>query len=345
MIRVSAVIPTHNRPELLREALVSLLNQSSPPSEIIVVDDGSQPPVDANALCATFGTKIRVLRNDQARGLSWARHQGVGESTGDVVIHLDDDDLLASDTIAKGAALFDEDPALEIIFLGTAAFGTRASHFNRVQPEGVDRVLAHGGASEVAPDVFQLQDNLIIALLRSVPQAFQHTMVRRDCWDRVTSLRVQAYGLEDPIFDSTRARERITGPLRDSEWALYAAALCRRALLLRKDCYLFRSDGQSYVSQPGNRERHLQQTLSIKRRFLDASRVLPELKKWENPICESLATDEFDAAFHYCGAGNRKKAWHHLKNAFKLRPKVVHAKFAIKLMMMRQQLPKVERGY
>ena len=66
MPRISVVvIPTHNRSGLLREAVASIQNQTLPDWEIVIVDDGSQPPVDAESLRKDFGSRIRVVRNEQ----------------------------------------------------------------------------------------------------------------------------------------------------------------------------------------------------------------------------------------------------------------------------------------
>ena len=93
MIALSVVIPTHNRPAGLRRALRSVFDQSVLPDEIIVVDDGSEPPVDeAMLLGCPEGTLLSVLRNDAPRGAQVARNRGVEASTSDYVAFLDDDD-------------------------------------------------------------------------------------------------------------------------------------------------------------------------------------------------------------------------------------------------------------
>jgi glycosyltransferase involved in cell wall biosynthesis len=61
--RISVIIPTHNRPSLLREALASVRNQTCSDWEIVIVDDGSQPPVETEPLRKKFGKQIHVVRN------------------------------------------------------------------------------------------------------------------------------------------------------------------------------------------------------------------------------------------------------------------------------------------
>ena len=96
---VAVIIPTKDRPELLDETITSAQQQTQPPAEIIVVDDGSAVPVDDATLRARHGPNIRLLRNPVSQGLAYSRNRGVEECTADYVIHLDDDDLLAPNAI------------------------------------------------------------------------------------------------------------------------------------------------------------------------------------------------------------------------------------------------------
>jgi glycosyltransferase involved in cell wall biosynthesis len=98
-LSVSAVIPTRNRHRFLLEAVHSLLAQSSPPAEIIVVDDGEGA---ANALSGVAAT-LRVLDN-QSRGPVAARTRGVASAKGDLIAFLDDDDWLIDEAYLEGAA-------------------------------------------------------------------------------------------------------------------------------------------------------------------------------------------------------------------------------------------------
>jgi glycosyltransferase involved in cell wall biosynthesis len=88
-VRVSVVVPAHDAEATIEAALRSALNQTRPPDEIVVVDDGS---VDKTAAAARrAGDAVRVVVQPQG-GPSAARNAGVAASSGDWVAFLDADD-------------------------------------------------------------------------------------------------------------------------------------------------------------------------------------------------------------------------------------------------------------
>lgn len=95
--KISVVIPTHERPTLLRGTLESVLAQTRPADEIIVVDDADDQPTRnvVEAMCrvsADHGRRLRYLVNDGRAGASASRNLGVANTSGDVIALLDDDD-------------------------------------------------------------------------------------------------------------------------------------------------------------------------------------------------------------------------------------------------------------
>lgn len=336
MATVSVVIPTHDRPDLLREALRSVAEQSLRPDEVIVVDDGSTPAVDESRLKESFGPTVRVIRNEEARGLAFARNLGVEGASGEMVVHLDDDDLLAPNALLEGHALFLQDARLEIAFLGVQGFGPRATHFNEAQSNALARVLSLARPTQSSPGAVYFDSGLMIGLLRTVPMAFQRVMLRRSTWQVISRLRWQAYRLNADVPDDTTAKLRITGPLRDSEWALYAAAVCHRTAMISRPLYLQRCEGQGYSSQPANIAWHIDQSLLIKTQLLHATRELAELRRWIEPVKASLASAQFDAAHHYFLAGKRIKTWRHLCRAIALRPNFSNIRFAFRMWLPRR---------
>lgn len=89
--RVSAILTTYNRPELAARALDSILGQTKPPHEIIVVDDAGSADL-LQQLKSLGQEQIRYIRHDNNRGLAAARNSGISAATGDFVAFLDDDD-------------------------------------------------------------------------------------------------------------------------------------------------------------------------------------------------------------------------------------------------------------
>lgn len=100
---VTVVIPTHNRPEMLIDAVLSCLKQSHKPIEIIVIDNGSTMD---NVRLATVGLD-RVANRDivlqhivlPEGNVSAARNAGISMANGEYVALLDDDDTFSFDKL------------------------------------------------------------------------------------------------------------------------------------------------------------------------------------------------------------------------------------------------------
>jgi len=89
-MRVSAVIPAHNRAHTLSRAIRSILSQTERPDEIIVVDDRS---TDGTEQLVTGSFRdVRYMLNEHAAGPAGARNQGIERATGDYIAFLDSDD-------------------------------------------------------------------------------------------------------------------------------------------------------------------------------------------------------------------------------------------------------------
>jgi glycosyltransferase involved in cell wall biosynthesis len=87
---VSVVIPTHNRSRLVRRAVDSVLRQTVPPAEVLVVDDCSED--DTLAVMAAYGAPVRVLAATRNIERGAARNWGARQSTSAVLAFLDSDD-------------------------------------------------------------------------------------------------------------------------------------------------------------------------------------------------------------------------------------------------------------
>lgn len=96
--RVTAIIPTYNRARYLRGAISSILAQTVPPSQVIVVDDGSAD--NTSEVVAEFGRRIEYLTKPNG-GKSSALNLGLSYVAGDFVWIFDDDDIAEPDALER----------------------------------------------------------------------------------------------------------------------------------------------------------------------------------------------------------------------------------------------------
>jgi glycosyltransferase involved in cell wall biosynthesis len=90
-VKISAVIPTYNRRAEVANAIESVLSQTMPVYEILVIDDGS---IDGTAefINNRYGGSVRLLTQKNA-GVSAARNLGIREARGEWIAFLDSDDI------------------------------------------------------------------------------------------------------------------------------------------------------------------------------------------------------------------------------------------------------------
>src|SRR5262245_6796450 len=112
-------ITTRNRPAALRTCLASLSIIHALDPEVLVFDDGSDPP--ATAVMAESPRAVRVIRDGSAPGYIVARNRLVSEAQGEFVLLLDDDTrLLAADSIESAVAVLRADPRVAAVAFAQA---------------------------------------------------------------------------------------------------------------------------------------------------------------------------------------------------------------------------------
>lgn len=137
-MKVSAVIPTFNRRAQVLKAIESVIAQTVPVEEIIVVDDGSTDGT-AEAIGGCYGSRVTVFSQANA-GAAAARNRGIREARGEWIGFLDSDDIWLPTKIERQLealstlegnfglcftdAEFDGDPELKASVFKRAGFGS-----------------------------------------------------------------------------------------------------------------------------------------------------------------------------------------------------------------------------
>jgi glycosyltransferase involved in cell wall biosynthesis len=115
--RVSVVIPAYRATSTICRAIDSVVSQTSPVFEIIVVDDES--PDDIQAAIRKYGTAVKYFRQSNG-GAASARNFGIDHCSGDIVAFLDADDYWEPEKIARQLDVFERFPDVGLV--GTCSF-------------------------------------------------------------------------------------------------------------------------------------------------------------------------------------------------------------------------------
>jgi hypothetical protein len=239
--RVSVLIATYNRGEMLDECIESVLRQTHAPHQVLVIDDGSTD--DTPARIARYGESVASLRLVNG-GKSRALNAAMPHVTGDFVWIFDDDDVALPTSIADRLAVFE--PQAGAVF---------SKHFWGCSGESgrIER-----GELIKWPEVNA--SNVGLTMMRGCFTTLQGALVRTQCYREVGPfreelLRSQDYDmlirlvrrfpvvlLREPTFVFRRhsgqrggAQVQHAAAERDRVWAKYDAMVGRR---LRQDAVL-----------------------------------------------------------------------------------------------------------
>src|SRR5919205_3439354 len=134
---VSVVIPCYNQAHFLAEAIESVLEQTYPHFEIVVVDDGSTDNTSEVASGYYPSEKVRLLRQEN-KGLSAARNRGLAESRGEYVVFLDSDDRLLAEALEVGVGELESHPGCAFVWGRCRFVAADGSPLLRLEQERVE---------------------------------------------------------------------------------------------------------------------------------------------------------------------------------------------------------------
>lgn len=137
MPQISIVIPTCDRPELLSRALKSVLSQTFPDWEALIVDDGDRRVL---SIVETFhDTRFRYIANNPPRqGGAAARNVGIKAARADYIAFLDDDDVWLPEKLSVQYTALSQTPVTVGFSVTSASVESeKETHVNMVPGEGV----------------------------------------------------------------------------------------------------------------------------------------------------------------------------------------------------------------
>jgi len=116
---ISVVIPAFNSGKTIRATVDSVLAQTRPADEILVLDDGSSD--NTASILASYGSPLRLIRQEN-RGAASSRNRLCREARGDLIAFLDSDDLWHPAYLETQLRVLREFPQASASFLGHISF-------------------------------------------------------------------------------------------------------------------------------------------------------------------------------------------------------------------------------
>ena len=118
-MKVSVIIPAYNAARTIRTTLDSVLIQTCPADEILVMDDGSTD--ETPEILESYKSSVQVLRQDN-KGVAAARNELYARAAGDFIAFLDSDDIWHPSYLQTQTALLDAHPQAVLFFTGHVNF-------------------------------------------------------------------------------------------------------------------------------------------------------------------------------------------------------------------------------
>lgn len=122
--KISVVIPCYNYGDFLAEAIESVLYQTYPPDEIIVMDDASTD--NSVEIASFYKPRVQVVKNPQNLGIVENFKKALNLVKGDYICLLGADNRFRSDYLEKCKVILDSDPEIGVAYTNITLFGDRA---------------------------------------------------------------------------------------------------------------------------------------------------------------------------------------------------------------------------
>ncbi|MBM7502746.1 glycosyltransferase family A protein [Agromyces aurantiacus] len=175
------VIPTHRRPEFVRQAVDSALRQSRPFDQVIVIPDGLDDP----AVAALADVPVEVHPIEKA-GVAAARNAGVANARTDWVCFLDDDDLLHPDYLARVEREASGSPEIGAMNAAYWSFASEAGPDDEFAADTLDECLVAIRTAVPRRDLsyLEIEGRSFDLLLERMRGSMSTSAVRRDLLER-----------------------------------------------------------------------------------------------------------------------------------------------------------------
>jgi glycosyltransferase involved in cell wall biosynthesis len=296
--KVSVIIPTYNRAALIGETMESVIRQTRPVDEIIVVDDGSTDNTDQ--VLIPYKLYIKKYIKQPNSGPAAARNRGIREASGEFIAFLDSDDIWVQSKTEMQMKWFAQHEHLDLVFCHISNFQkNNEKEILEIRNPRIEKYLVDNASNLKGILNCLIEENVI-----GTPSGI---IVRRSCFDRV--------GLFD---ESLRLCE-------DLDWWLRATRTARfgfvNAVLVKRR----RHTGNLVNDWKGSMEARVH----VLEKFAKGASDLGEGTK--RLIAKEILDRHYDLGSYFLKRKRFTEAYLHLKHG--VPAKIINGKWAIKFLL------------
>lgn len=201
---ISAIIPTYNRADLILRSLKSVLAQTRPVTEVVVVDDGSTD--NTRETLAPYLDRITYIHQGNA-GVSAARNRGAREARGEWLAFLDSDDEWLPGKIERQFQAIEANPQAILVYGGARVREPDGSESEgRAIPDSELRTALRNGTAIATSAAIVRRDVFLEA------GGFDESLSFGEDWDLWLRLKEHGafLGVAEPLMLSHRSRDSLS---------------------------------------------------------------------------------------------------------------------------------------
>jgi glycosyltransferase involved in cell wall biosynthesis len=182
-LSISVVIASYNHAPYLRACIESALNQTLPPREVIVVDDGSTD--GSREIIESFGTTITPIFQAN-QGTCGALNAGIARTCGEWIAIHNSDDVWTPEKLARQAEVALSAPDIGLVHTGFVCINAEGEPYAVLPPDASVPDYHGPPVAEMLP-----------TMLRSMPVIISSTLIARSAWERFGPFDTRYHGLGD----------------------------------------------------------------------------------------------------------------------------------------------------
>lgn len=129
MEKVSVIMPCYNDGKYIMEAIDSIVKQTYPDWELIIVDDGSDDEETKRIINEIQNPKIKVFHTEHLRPAG-ARNYGIQKAEGTYILPVDSDDRIHEEYMEKAVKMIESNPRIGVVYCKAELFGEKSGSWN-----------------------------------------------------------------------------------------------------------------------------------------------------------------------------------------------------------------------